>query len=243
MTNANRSFTPEQRANFGRRLRMARKRSGKTQDEVSRETEISRQMIALYEKGSNNPPDKVIEYYASIAGVEVQWLYSDAPPPPVVTVAMPKKFGVSVILPLWNGVMAGGGSDEYFESTQEYYEVPYFFLGDTDPSQCCMIKVTGFSMRPRIEYGSHCIVKFTKTPPMRSLVVARDTESNTLRVKVLHPADPPARGFKLKSIDPDHEDIHDLTGYETIGGIIFIRSDSVTGQPNIEWNDGKFLMA
>ena len=59
---------------IGNRLRKARKRAGLTQEEVAKELDVTRSVIARYESELNDPPTENIVKLAEMYGVSADYL-------------------------------------------------------------------------------------------------------------------------------------------------------------------------
>ena len=59
---------------LSQKLKTARKKTGFTQREVAKETNISQPVLALYETGKRNPDAENLGILADFYGVSVDWL-------------------------------------------------------------------------------------------------------------------------------------------------------------------------
>ncbi|HHY34478.1 MAG TPA: helix-turn-helix transcriptional regulator [Firmicutes bacterium] len=63
----------ERMAFLGQRLRSARRSIGKTQDEVSRDTGISRELLSYWESGARTPSTFYLGRLADYYGLNIAW--------------------------------------------------------------------------------------------------------------------------------------------------------------------------
>jgi phage repressor protein C with HTH and peptisase S24 domain len=144
-----------------------------------------------------------------------------------------------VALPTWRGVAAGAEDEDYFMDPDypEFREVSSFLVSDPDSHVLCIPE--GDSMSPRINERERAIVRLDPDVPAGYLVAARSPEGRTY-IKRLVRVDGKR---ELRSINPNFEPITNLRGWDLRGGVIAILKDVEPGQPNMEYDDGRYLRA
>lgn len=147
----------------------------------------------------------------------------------------------TVAIPVWRGVAAGEEQECSFEddSFEPPKEIPAFFIQGANVDQHVLCIASGYSMEPRILDGERALVRFDPDVPPGHLVVARSPEGlNFIKKLVL------VNGRKeLHSVNDQYHPISNLHGWSLKGGVVLILKHYVAGQPNMEWDWGRYLRA
>lgn len=201
--------------NVGEKLKIARASRYPviSQREAAKLVGISREAVASYENGRNEPLEKYVRVWASAWGIPFEWFYDKltGPPPPLVlrdVPASPFARGAMVSVPHWGKVPAGSferpSGDTYFEDMPASYVEPGCFLLEAD----------GNSMEPTIESGDTLVIRPTASPPLGSIVIVISPDKQLAVKRYRYKAGKPA----LLSDNPEYPPL-DTTGVEFIGQV------------------------
>jgi SOS-response transcriptional repressor LexA len=225
-----------------------------TQESLGRLLGVSRPTIASWETGRIAPRPGQLSPLAKAVGVDVQWFFDGDPMPPAakhapapepVRMLTPDEMSRAeslivrhrdVAIPLWRAGFCSDKDEVYFEEENgdEFIEVAGFYTnGEIDGYAMCIAK--GFSMEPRIEYGSKVLIKRDPNVPLGRIVAAQRPDG-AIFIKILQRT---PTGVVLRSFNDKYPDM-DLTDWLIRGGVVMIQHP-YDGRPNLEWDEGRYL--
>lgn len=143
-----------------------------------------------------------------------------------------------VAIPVWRGTIAGAEEECSFvdDSFEEPKEISTFYtVGRPQIHVLCI--VSGSSMAPRLNDRERALVRLDPDVSPGHLVVARNPEGRNYIKALLW-----VNGQQeLQSVNRKYPPICDLDGWEIKGGVTLILKHYLPGEPNMEWDEGRYL--
>lgn len=249
----------------GTKLRVAReaRRPPLSQADAAAIARIPTSRYKSYELERANPPEEVVRSLATAWGVPEAWFWDGASTSlplklvdpqrpygdPGVELVEPRNkaerlmiLGQRVAIPVWRGAHLGSGDECSFvpDDDGQHQEIAAFYtLGDPDRHVLCIPK--GESMTPRIQSYARVLIKLDPDVPPGHLVAAQSPESKEIFIKRFVRS--PDRKPVLLSVNENFDPITEIEGWAIRGGVVLILHDYEPGQPNQEWDEGRYLRA
>ncbi|MBQ9534328.1 MAG: helix-turn-helix domain-containing protein [Clostridia bacterium] len=143
---------------IGANIRQARRRAGLTLEELAGHVGLSRQTLSRYENGViSNIPHRTLEAMAEKLGVAPEVLMGWAEPPQSFNPNVSQS-GNLVTFRILAGVSAGYEGFAYEYDGDERETLPLAMIRGFPASECCLLRVSGNSMAPRICDGDRVLV-------------------------------------------------------------------------------------
>jgi len=166
-----------------------------TQTQLGKRVGKSREMIARYETGRDDPPLHVLQKIADVLKVRLTWLLEggeSSVESGIEVVGQPPALILTEI-PYWGEVPAGDWQAPGEDGIMLAVDHSLAKKGRV------VLRVAGDSMYPRLHHGDHVIVHLGKTPKEGVLTLARNID-NELTIKVLRRQ---GNEWHLQPINPD----------------------------------------
>ncbi len=136
-------------------LKELRKKSGYTQEQLSKMLNISKSTVSMYENGERTPPPDMLEKIADIFKIDINVLFGRGLNEAIAKIGNSDKLYFLdkenvYMIPLFESVSAGFGAQPHSVPVDF---VPCYITSASEAEQTLCIKVTGDSMFPKIENG------------------------------------------------------------------------------------------
>lgn len=240
----------------GEKLKIAREAQWPklSQYDVADFLKIKRPRYASWEMGRTKPPTSATKRLAEWWGVPHHWFWDEtesAMPkgePPNAQIVEPKTrseqsmvSGRTVAIPVWRGALLGAEDECVFEIADEveFRELPAFYVLD-EPTKHVLLIPRGMSMAPRIFDRDRVLVRLDPDVGVGNLVVAEPPGDHKYYIKKFVRK---GMSYELHSLNEEYEPITDLEGWTVKGGVVMIERSYEPGNPNLEWDQGRYLRA